>query len=114
MESFVERLEQYFLAYEVDAGKQVPDLLRFIGGPIYSLLGDLTAPDKPADKLYKEIVDVLKNHLSPKPIVISEEFRFHKRAHKSDKSVRDYIAQLRRLSEHCGLGAALDDTLGNP
>lgn len=44
-ESYVERLEQYFLANEVDAGKQVPVLLSVIGGPTYSLLRDLTAPD---------------------------------------------------------------------
>lgn len=109
--SYVERLEQYFLANEVDAGKQVPVLLSVIGGPTYSLLRDLTAPDKPADKSYQEIVDVLKNHLSPKPINIAERFRFHKRDQKSDESVKDYTAQLRKLSEHCAFGAALDNTL---
>lgn len=73
-ESYVERQEQYFLANEVDAGKQVPVLLSVIGGPTYSLLRDLTAPNKPADKSYQEIVYVRKNHLSPTPIVIAERF----------------------------------------
>lgn len=67
------------------------DLLRFIGGFIYSLLGDLIVLDKLVDKLYKEIVDVLKNYLSFKLIVIFEEFCFYKRVYKFDKSVRDYI-----------------------
>jgi hypothetical protein len=54
---------------------------------------------------------VLKNHLSPKPIVIAERFRFHKRDQRPDESVRDFITQLRKLSEHCAFGTALDDTL---
>lgn len=49
--------------------------------------------------------------MSPKPIIIAERFRFHKRDRKSDESVIDYIAQLRKLSEHCAFGAALDDTM---
>lgn len=30
---------------------------------------------------------------------------------KSDESVRDYIAPLRKSSENCAFGAPLDDTL---
>jgi hypothetical protein len=97
-ESYIERLEQYFLANDVDNGKKIPVLLSVIGGPTYSLLKDLNAPDKPANKTYQEIVDVLKNHLSPKSTVKADKFRFHKKDQRPDESVRDFINQLRKLS----------------
>jgi len=45
--NYVERLEQYFEANEVDNAKKVSSLLTLIGGTTYSLLRDLTFPDKP-------------------------------------------------------------------
>lgn len=53
-ESYVERLDQYFLANEIDNDKKVPSLLCLIGGKLYSLLRDLTFPDEPATKSYEQ------------------------------------------------------------
>ena len=53
----------------------------------------------------------LKSHFEPKPLVISERFVFNKRQQKSDETVADYVAALRKLSIHCKFGDFLDDAL---
>ena len=65
LESYSERLEQYFIANKIkdnsaDGGldDRVPALLSIIGGHTYSLLRDLTAPDKPATKSFDDLVRV--------------------------------------------------------
>ena len=60
----------------------LPSYCRVLGAKTYGLLKSLTAPAKPSEKSYKEIVDILKNHLNPKPLVIGERFRFWKRDQK--------------------------------
>ncbi|KAK3085126.1 hypothetical protein FSP39_024809 [Pinctada imbricata] len=93
--------DQYFAVNDIDSEKKVPALLTLIGGKTYGLLRNLTAPDKPSTKTYAVITELLQKHLSPKPLVIAERYRFHKRNQRQDESVNDYVAELRKLSEHC-------------
>lgn len=109
--AYVERVEQYFLANDVENDKKVPVLLTVIGGKTYSLLRTLTSPAKPSTKTFDEIVEILKGHLSPKPLVIAERFRFHKRDQREDENINSYVAELKKLSEHCEFDTALADTL---
>ena len=55
---------------------------------------------------------MLQKHFKPKPLVIAERFRFHKRNQLKTESTSEYIiAELRRLSEHCQFGEGLSDAL---
>ena len=45
--SYQERLEQFFLAKDVDNEKKVPVLLSVVGGYNYSILLNWTSPDIP-------------------------------------------------------------------
>ena len=54
----------------------VSSFLTLIGGRTYSLLRDLVSPEKPAQKKYSELVEILKTHFKPKPIMIAERFKF--------------------------------------
>ncbi|XP_069140968.1 uncharacterized protein [Argopecten irradians] len=108
---YQERLKQFFKANEVPNGKKVPVLLSVIGGKPYSILHDLVAPDLPGDKSYVDLVGVLNGHFNPQPLQIAERFRFHKRDQKSGESIREFNAAIRKLSEHCGFGQSLDETL---
>ena len=56
--SYTERLEQYFEANEIANEKRVPALLSLIGGKTYTLLRNLTTPDKPKDKSYEFLISV--------------------------------------------------------
>ncbi|CAC5364000.1 unnamed protein product [Mytilus coruscus] len=71
--SCTERLEQYFAVNEINNDKRVPALLSLIGGKTCALLRNLTTPDKPKDKSYEDIVKVLKEHLSPAPLLIPKQ-----------------------------------------
>ena len=108
--SYVERLEEYFKVNKVDNNMKVSALLSLVGGKTYSLLRNLTLPDKPADKNV-DIVKLLKEHLSPKPSIIAERFRFHRRQQQEGESVNEYVAVLKKLAEHCEFGENLNDTL---
>lgn len=108
---YKERLDQYFLANEVADNKQVAALLALIGSTTYRLLRDICSPDLPSTKTYVELCEILKKHFSPKPIVIAERFRFHKRDQQMDESVKDFNVSLRKLSEFCDFGTNLKDAL---
>ena len=55
---------------------------------------------------------VLKEHWQPKPSEIVQRYNFHSRVQKEGESIADYVAELRRLSEHCGFKeSTLDDML---
>ena len=62
---------------------------------------------KIVNKTYQELVELVRQHLSPKPIVIAERYNFYNRIQRAGKSVAQYIAELRKLSEHCEFGAFL-------
>ena len=82
---YVERLEQYFLANEVeDVGKRRAILLSVCGSKTYALARDLIQPAKPAETTFKKIVDTLEKHFSPKPSEIVERYKFHSRNRKED------------------------------
>ena len=74
-ETYVERVEQFFLANNIDDEHKVPTLLSLIGGKTYALLRDL-APEKPATKSFQQIFTTLLEHLSPKPLEIAEKISF--------------------------------------
>ncbi len=109
--TYVERVELYCEANAIADDKKVAVLLSLMGAKTYGLLRSLLTPEKPADKTFQEIVDILNEHLNPKPLVIAEKFRFHKRNQAKGESISEYIAELRRLSEHCQFGAGLADAL---
>ena len=51
-ETYVECVEQFFLANNIDDDHRVPTLLSLIGGKMYALLRDLLTPEKPATKSF--------------------------------------------------------------
>ena len=85
--SYTECVQQFFLANQVADDRKVPTLLAIMGGKTYSLLRNLTMLAEPSTKTYDEIVTLLNDHLSPKPLVIAECFRFHKREQKEGESI---------------------------
>ena len=78
-DTYADRLCMYLEANDVKAAKHVATLLTVIGGPAYKVLRNLVSPDKPKDKTFKELVEVLAAHFSPKPLVIAERYRFNNR-----------------------------------
>ena len=104
--SYLERLNHYFAANGVANDKKRDTFLCCIGRETFSLLRALVAPEKPGDKTYQELCDALTAHLAPKPLVIAERFRFHKRVQKEGESIKVYAASLQKLN--CALNILVD------
>ena len=108
---YIERLKQFFVANEIDNEKKVAVVLTVIGSKRYELLHSLLAPTAPASKKFDELVTVLENHLNPRPLVIAERFKFHNRNQRESESVAQYMAALRKLTEHCEFRDYLEEAL---
>ena len=107
--TYVERLEQYLSANNVtEEKKKVAVMVTVMGAKAYSLLRNLVAPSKPADKKFSELVQILKDHLNPKPLVIAER---SKRDQKEGETIAQYTAALRQLADTCEFETFLEQAL---
>ena len=104
-------LEQFFAANDIGEDHQVAALLSVMGATTYGLLRNLVQPNLPKTKSYKDIVDVLKRHFEPKPLLIAERFRFNRCNQKADETVASYAAELKQCAVRCQFGATLDEAL---
>lgn len=109
--SYTERFDYFAKANGIDGDKLVPAFLSVMGPKAYNLLRCLVQPDKPGTKGFDSIVATLAAHFSPKPLVIAERFRFHKRNQAEGESVAVFVAALRKLTEHCEFKDVLNDTI---
>ena len=108
----MERLQEHFIANDVDATeKQRAILLSIVGGKTYQLIGNLLSPAKPTERSFDEIVEAVRNHYQPVPSIIVQRFNFHTRACKSGESVSMYVSVLWKLLEYCNFGDTLEDML---
>lgn len=85
--SYSERFDYFVQANGIANQKIVPTFFAVMGPKTFNLLHDLLQPTKPGEKTYAEIVKVLSEHYSPKPLLIAERFRFHKRNQEEGESV---------------------------
>ncbi len=69
------------------------------------------APTLPKDKDFDILLSMLKRHYDPKPLVIAECFRFYKRIQSPNKSLANFLADLRRLSIRCEFKDFLEEAL---
>ena len=75
-----ERLEFYFEANDIRedaASKKCAILLNVCGVATYKLFRTLAAPAKPSEVEYADLLKLMMEHVTPKPTVMVERFRFH-------------------------------------
>ena len=72
-----------------------------VGAKHFRLLKSLCSPDCSFSTDFSSAVEILKSHLSPKPLIIGERFKFHNRNQAGSESVNDFAAELRRLAASC-------------
>ena len=86
-------------------------LITLIGSDAHALLKSLCTPEEPSKKTFAELCSVLKNHLQPKPSVITERYKFKERRQLENEEVKQYIASLKKLSTFCDFGNGLENHL---
>ena len=75
------------------------------------MLRNLLSPQKPADKTFEQLIQILKDHYNPKPSEVMQRFRFNIRSRKAGESLATYVAELRSLAEICIFGCSLEDMI---
>lgn len=108
-------LELYLEMKDIeDDNKKVAHLLTKIGMDMYKKIRDLCAPVKPKEKSFKDIVELVQNHVSPKRNEAMERCKFQQAKQAPTESIANYIARLKELALHCNfvdLNASLRDQL---
>ena len=75
------------------------------------MIRNLAAPKKPTNLSFKEIIGLVRDHYCPPPSEIVQRFMFNTRSQKEAETITDFVADLRRISEHCKFGDTLDQML---
>ena len=77
----------------------------------YQLIRNLVAQKKPTEETLVALVKLVETHHSPQPSVTVHRFKFNSRTQADGETVATFVAELRRLSEHCKFGNQLDQML---
>ena len=107
---FVERVQLLLDANTVAEGKR-GCTIKCDGRQDIGSTMDSPSAGGPKENSFKELVDALKSHFEPKPLVIAECFHFHHRSQGPDKSIPDYVAELPGFASKCGFKANLEEAL---
>ena len=75
-----------------EAKKVMATFLTAVGAKTHELLKGIVAAAKPSELKLEEVVEHLNKHYDPKPLVIAERFKFHKRNQQADESLAEYCA----------------------
>ncbi|KAF2881405.1 hypothetical protein ILUMI_24779 [Ignelater luminosus] len=105
--AYKERLENFFTLRQLkDNAPGVAEvkrdvLLNCLKSKQYQLLSSLTAPDKPGEKSYDQLVDILQKQFTPVINVHTERHKFLSRIQKSSENLSTYIADLKVIAQKC-------------
>ena len=109
---YAERLGHYFVANDIASEeKRRATLLTAVGPTTYRLLKTLASPLKLDEFTFQGLVDLAGKYFSPRPSPIVKRFEFNSRRQKEGESIATYVAELRKIAEHCDFGAVLSDML---
>ncbi|XP_029156062.1 uncharacterized protein K02A2.6-like [Nylanderia fulva] len=100
-ETYVERLEMYFIAHDVKAEKKAAQLLTRLDEDAFKLVKQLVAPDRVATKTYADLIKTMSDYLAPKPSEVMERCKFNLAKQETNESVADFTAKLKKLSLYC-------------
>ncbi|CAC5414672.1 unnamed protein product [Mytilus coruscus] len=109
---YTERLNHYFIANNIESMEnQRAILLSACGKKTYRLMSNLSAPQKPGEKTYEDIVKLVTDHQNPKPSSIVQRCKFNCRSRQPNESVSQFVAELRQIAAHCEYKTTLGDML---
>ena len=112
IDTYIQRLNQFFAVNEIGDTKKAPALLSLVGPKVFKLLKNALQPETPESRTYAQLTTALKEHYSPKPNKTAERFRFQSRKQASGESSQDFLASsLKNLSINCEFGADLNTRL---
>lgn len=90
---------------------KVGSLVKTLHESAHKALLELCSPDKPEDKTYKELIDMLEIQFTKTKVVFLERKNFYKAEKKSDESVAEWHGRIKKLAVDCKFGDQLDSIL---
>lgn len=93
----MERFEMYFIAHDVKAEKKAAQLLTRLDEDAFKLVKQLVAPEKVAAKSYTDLVEIISDHLAPKPSEVMERCKFNLAKQEANEGVADFTARLKKV-----------------
>ncbi|KAM7314377.1 hypothetical protein ISCGN_004161 [Ixodes scapularis] len=107
--NYAERSEQFFVGNRIIDDKQKTGIfLSCVGPKTYGLLRSLLTPIKPSTKTFEELLGTLKQHFSPRPSEIMEQYTFNSRSQQEEETISEFLAALWKLTEFFNFGDTLD------
>nr|XP_018909453.1 PREDICTED: uncharacterized protein LOC109038735 [Bemisia tabaci] len=103
-ETFVERMDAYFVVNDTPSEKRVPELLTKIDADAYELIRRLATPRKPKDLPYGELVKLVSRnvHVHPNKLSnVSERMKFSRIKQYPYEPVTSYVTRLKNRSLNC-------------
>lgn len=101
-ESYLEQLEQHFMAYAVtNSDKKKSLFLSWSGGEIFELLKKLFGGENLQNKTYKDVTEKLTEHFEAKIHVIAARYEFNRLGMKPKQTYREWVAELRGIARNC-------------
>lgn len=88
-------------------------LLKSIGADAYNILHSLCYPAEPVNKTFKELCEILSSYFTPPTIVFRERKAFMNATRKSDETVVQWHASIKKLALNCKFGVDLDSFVLN-
>ena len=110
--SYIERAQQYFAANDIDSPAKMHAVLISACGPAtYRIIKDVLTPEAPSTVDFDTIVEKLTQHFQPVPNQIAQRCKFFSHIRRPHESIAEYVAQLKKLVEHCQFGDKLNEML---
>lgn len=109
--AYTERVRHYFIANDItDDGKNERFSCVCVVRPPMAWS---TIWSRPRQLLISptELVELVKKHYNPRPSAITQRFKFNSWVRQPGETVAEYVAELRKLSEHCDFKDTLEDML---
>ena len=82
---------------------QLTMLMSLCGAPTYNLIRSLLHSNRPTSETFAKLVQIVKNCREPTPLESIVRFNFHTQIQKEREIIAQFVAELRRLAEHCKL-----------
>ena len=110
--SYIERMQQYYTANDIaDPNKQRALLLSSCGASTYRQIKNVLAPKLPTEVEFNNIVTQMTTHFQPATSETVQRYLFNSRIRRPHETIAIYVAELKKISEHCNFGDTLEQML---
>lgn len=108
---YLERLNQYFVAYAIEDDRKAALLLTAVTSEVYETISNACFPAKPAVKTFEQLCAIFKTQYSPLFSVHAERYKFYEAKQENGESITDWFSRVKQLALNCDFGDKLDHSL---